>query len=716
MMSLLDYAIDVNLDIEKIKKICDELGISYTDDETLLSETNIIELDNYISNMNNEDEEQEEISEELSEYLEDAKDYDKAVEMANNKGYNLDNTKSFEKVKSKQKRTQDSKKTSQFQTEKKNMYKHKEKLQSNAQEVQDNVILYKEGMTVAEIAEALGVSGTELIKKLIGLGIMVNLNQNIDFETTEVLVSDYDKVLKREETADISNFENFEIEDKAEDLVDRPPVVTIMGHVDHGKTTLLDYIRKTKVASGEAGGITQAIGAYSVSYNGKNITFIDTPGHEAFTEMRARGASVTDIVIIIVAADDGVMPQTKEAIDHAKAAGVPIIVAINKIDKPGANPDQVLTGLVECGLTPEEWGGDIIVNKISAHTGQGVDELLESILLVSEMNEYKANPNRYATGAVIESKKDKKVGNVISLLIQNGTLRLGDPVVIGTSFGKIRTLKNDLGEDIVEALPSTPVEVTGFTEIPSAGDKFMAFETEKQAKQIATERALREKEKKQNSQKISFDDLFAKIKEGTKTINIVLKADVNGSLEAVKSSLEKIDVDGVKLSVIHGSVGAITESDIVLASASDALILGFNVRATNKISDAAKQYGVDIKTYDIIYKLLDDMEASMRGMLEPVYEEKVVGQLEIRQIFKFSKVGLIAGCHVLDGTIKNNSNARIIREGIVVYNGKIKTLQHEKDQVKEVKKDMDCGLTLENCQDYKEKDIIEVYELVEIKR
>lgn len=716
MMSLLDYAIDVNLDIEKIKKICDELGISYTDDETLLSETNIIELDNYISNMNNEDEEQEEISEELSEYLEDAKDYDKAVEMANNKGYNLDNTKSFEKVKSKQKRTQDSKKTSQFQTEKKNMYKHKEKLQSNVQEVQDNVILYKEGMTVAEIAEALGVSGTELIKKLIGLGIMVNLNQNIDFETTEVLVSDYDKVLKREETADISNFENFEIEDKAEDLVSRPPVVTIMGHVDHGKTTLLDYIRKTKVASGEAGGITQAIGAYSVSYNGKNITFIDTPGHEAFTEMRARGASVTDIVIIIVAADDGVMPQTKEAIDHAKAAGVPIIVAINKIDKPGANPDQVLTGLVECGLTPEEWGGDIIVNKISAHTGQGVDELLESILLVSEMNEYKANPNRYATGAVIESKKDKKVGNVISLLIQNGTLRLGDPVVIGTSFGKIRTLKNDLGEDIVEALPSTPVEVTGFTEIPSAGDKFMAFETEKQAKQIATERALREKEKKQNSQKISFDDLFAKIKEGTKTINIVLKADVNGSLEAVKSSLEKIDVDGVKLSVIHGSVGAITESDIVLASASDALILGFNVRATNKISDAAKQYGVDIKTYDIIYKLIEDMEASMRGMLEPVYEEKVVGQLEIRQIFKFSKVGLIAGCHVLDGIIKNNSNARIIREGIVVYNGKIKTLQHEKDQVKEVKKDMDCGLTLENCQDYKEKDIIEVYELVEIKR
>ncbi|MBR4618447.1 MAG: translation initiation factor IF-2 [Bacilli bacterium] len=713
MMSLLEYAIDVNLDIETIKKICDELEIKYTSDETQLSETDIIELDNYISNMNNDE---EEFNEELNEYLEDAKDYDKAVEMANNKGFNLDNTENFEKVKSKQKRTQESKKNTQFQVDKKKMYKNKEKLQSNIQEKDENVVLYKEGMTVSDLAKELNVSGTELIKKLIGLGIMISLNQTADFETFEVLVSDYDKVLKKEETADISNFEKFEIEDKEEDLTPRPPVVTIMGHVDHGKTTLLDYIRKSKVVTTEAGGITQAIGAYSVNVKDKSITFIDTPGHEAFTEMRARGASVTDIVIIIVAADDGVMPQTKEAIDHAKAAGVPIIVAINKIDKPGANPDQVLTGLVECGLTPEEWGGDIIVNKISAHTGQGVDELLESILLVAEMNEYKANPNRYATGTVIESRQDKQVGNVVSLLIQNGTLRLGDPIVIGNSAGKIRTLKNDLGENIVEALPSTPVEVTGINEIPSAGDKFMAFETEKQAKQIAEERSLRAKEKKFNSQKVSFDDLFSKIQSGVKNINIVLKADVNGSLEAVKSSLEKIDVDGVKLSVIHGSVGAITESDIVLASASDALILGFNVRATSKISDAAKQYGVDIKTYDIIYKLIEDMEASMKGMLEPEYEEKVTGQLEIRQIFKFSKVGLIAGCHVLDGTIKNNSNARIIREGIVVYNGKIKTLQHEKDQVKEVKKDMDCGLTLENCQDYKEKDIIEVYELVEIKR
>ena len=714
MMNLLEYANDVNLDIEKVKKICDELGISYSTDDSELTETDIIELDNYISNMGQDD--SVEMDEELSEYLEDEKTYGKAVEMASNKGFNLDNTSNFEKVKSKQKKVQDSKKNSQFQVDKKKMYKHREKLQSNEQEINENVILYREGMTVQDLSKELNVSGTELIKKLIGLGIMINLNQSADFETFEVLVSDYDKVLKKEETADISNFENFEIADKEEDLISRPPVVTIMGHVDHGKTTLLDYIRKTKVVSTEAGGITQAIGAYNVRVNDKSITFIDTPGHEAFTEMRARGASVTDIVIIIVAADDGVMPQTKEAIDHAKAAGVPIIVAINKIDKDGANPERVLTQLVEAGLTPEEWGGDVIVNKISAHTGQGVPELLDSILLVAEMNEYKANPNRYAIGTVIESRQDKQVGNVVSLLIQNGTLRLGDPIVIGNSAGKIRTLKNDMGENIVEAPPSTPVEVTGINEIPSAGDKFMAFETEKEAKQIASERSLRAKEKKLNSQKVSFDDLFARIQDGAKTINIVLKTDVNGSLEAVKSSLEKIDVDGVKISIVHGSVGAITESDIVLASASNALILGFNVRANNKILDSAKEYGVDIKTYDIIYKLIEDMEASMKGMLEPEYEEKVLGTLEVRQIFKFSKVGLIAGCHVLDGVVKNNSKARIIRDGIVVYNGSIKTLQHEKDQVKEVKKDMDCGTTLENCQDYKEKDIIEAYELVEVKR
>ena len=583
--------------------------------------------------------------------------------------------------------------------ERKKIYKHREKLQSNEAKQDDNVILYKEGMTIKDIADSLGVNPTEIIKKVMALGIMASQNQSVDFETAEVLVLDYNKELKREETKDISNFENYEIEENEEDLVQRPPVVTIMGHVDHGKTTLLDTIRKSNVASGEAGGITQAIGAYSVTYEGKKITFIDTPGHEAFTEMRARGASVTDIVIIIVAADDGIMPQTKEAIDHAKAAKVPIIVAINKIDKEDANIDRIMTALVENGLTPEEWGGDTIINKISALNGIGIDELLANILLVSEMQELKANPNRYATGTVIESRKDKQVGSVVSLLIQNGTLRLGDPIVIGNYYGKIRSLKNDLGQNIVEALPSTPVEVTGISEVPSAGDKFMAFETEKQAKSIALERQIRAKEADTNRTGMTLEDLFGQIKEGIKEINVIIKADVNGSSEAVRQSLEKIDVDGVKINIIRSSVGAITESDVVLASASNAIIIGFNVRGNQKTIDTAKEYGVEIRNYDIIYKVVEDMEAAMKGMLDPEYEEHVVGTLEVRQIFKFSKVGLIAGCHVLTGNIKNGMKARIVRDGTVIYNGSIKTLQHEKDQVKEVKKDMDCGLTLENCQD-----------------
>lgn len=707
MMSLLDYANDVNLDIEKIKELCDKIGIKYTNENSILSETDIISLDNEIQDQDN----YAVSSEELEDKIQDAKTMEKAIEIAENTKLASDTEKGLRKIKQKSAKKHDSKKN--FLNERKKMYKHREKLQSNDQKIDENVILYKENMTIEDIANELNESPVTLIKKLMGLGIMANKNQSIDFETMEVLISDYDKVLKKEETADISNFENYEIEEDAKNLTPRPPVVTIMGHVDHGKTTLLDYIRKSHIATKEAGGITQAIGAYKVDCNGQSITFIDTPGHEAFTEMRARGASVTDIVIIIVAADDGVMPQTKEAIDHAKAAKVPIIVAINKIDKESANVERVMTQLVENGLTPEEWGGDIIVNKISAHNGTGVEELLESILLVSEMNEYKANPNRYATGAVLESRQDKQTGIVASLIIQNGTLRLGDPIVVGTSSGKVRTLKNDLGENITTALPSTPVEITGLSDLPKAGDKFMAFETEKQAKTIAEERLLREKEKKNIGSKMTLEDLFNQIKDGAKEINVILKADVNGSLEAVKSSLEKINVEGVRLSIIRGAVGAITESDIVLAKASNAIILGFNVRASSKTEDIARSEEVEIKTYNIIYKLVEEIESAMKGMLDPEYEEKVIGKAEIRQIFKFSKVGLIAGCHVTDGIVKNNSLARIIREQIVVYEGKIKTLQHEKDQVKEVKKDMDCGITLENCQDYKENDIIEVYELVE---
>lgn len=712
MMTIEDYALDVEKTIDEIKALCDKIGINYEDEKTPLDETDIILLDNELQDA--EDYVTGDI-EDLEEKILDEEVSDKAEMLAMNTKFDLDNGTKFEKVKSnKQAKKTENKKD--FLKERKKIYKHREKLQSNEATQDENVILYNQGMTVTDLANALEVGAVEIVKKLMGLGVMASVNQAIDYDSAEVIASEYDKVLKKAETADISNFENFEIEDDEKDLVERPPVVTIMGHVDHGKTTLLDYIRKSNVASGEAGGITQAIGAYSVKYKDKSITFIDTPGHAAFTEMRARGASITDIVIIIVAADDGIMPQTKEAIDHAKAAGVPIIVAINKIDKPEANIERVMTGLVENGLTPEEWGGDIIVNKISAATGENVDELLENILLIAEMEDYKANPSRYASGAVIESKKDSKVGSVVTLLIQNGTLRLGDPIVIGNAFGKVRTLKNDLGQNIVEATPSTPVEVTGISEVPSAGDKFMAFESEKQAKQIAEERKLRSREQDTNFSGMSLEDLFGRIQEGVKEINVVLKADVNGSLEAVKNSLEKITVDGVKVNVIRGAVGAITESDIVLASASDAIIIGFNVRGSSKTMDIAKQYGVSIKNYDIIYKVVEDMEKAMKGMLDPEYEEKVTGTLEVRQIFKFSKVGLIAGCHVLSGTVKNNEKARIIRDNVVVYNGSIKSLQREKDQVKEVKKDMDCGLTLENCQDYKEKDIIEVYDLVEIKR
>ena len=716
MMSIEDYAQDVGKTVEEIYSLCDKLGIAYKDSNTMLDDTAIILLDNKIQEEDNEPEvslPEDAYEEEL---YEDEEAEEVAEELAYNTKIDLDNTESFTKVKknNQPKKTENNKKD--FLKERKKLYKHREKLQSNEATQDDNVVLYKEGMTVTELANLLNVAPVELVKKLMGLGVMAGINQSVDFDSAEVIVSEYDKVLKKEETADIANFESLEIEDKAEDLVERPPVVTIMGHVDHGKTTLLDAIRNTNVVSGEAGGITQAIGAYSVTCNGKPITFIDTPGHAAFTEMRARGASITDMVIIIVAADDGVMPQTREAIDHAKAAGVPIIVAINKIDKPEANVERIMTALVENGLTPEEWGGDIIVNKISAKTGTGINELLENILLVAEMQEYKANPNRYASGAVIESKKDNKVGSTATLLIQNGTLRIGDPIVVGNYYGRVRTLKDDRGNNIVEAKPSTPVEVTGLSEVPSAGDKFMAFESEKQAKDIAHQRELRSKETNSNFSGMSLEDLFGRIQEGVKEIKVVLKADVNGSLEAVKNALEKISVEGVKVTVIRGGVGAITESDVVLASASEAIIIGFNVRGNNSTVETAKQYGIEIKTYDIIYKAVEDMEKAMKGMLDPEFEEKVVGTAEIRQIFKFSKVGLIAGCHVTSGVVKNNIKARIIRDDVIVYNGAVNTLQHEKDQVKEVKKDMDCGITLENCQDYKEGDIIEVYELVEIKR
>ncbi len=710
-MNVREYAEDIGVTVEEIIKHMERLAMPVDDLERTLSDEEIILLDNSI-----QDEEDYVVDDEKEALASDFALDEKAEQIAYETHLTDDKEIKITKVKSKPLKVVDSKQPSSFKADRKKMYKHKEKLQSNEQSLEENVLLYKEGMTVGDLATSLAVSSGEIIKKLMGLGVMATVNQVLSFEDASILALDYDKVLRKEETADITNFENYEIADTEASLVERPPVVTIMGHVDHGKTTLLDTIRKSDVASGEAGGITQAIGAYQVTCQGKEITFIDTPGHAAFTEMRARGASVTDIVIIIVAADDGVMPQTREAIDHAKAAGVPIIVAINKIDKPEANVERVLTGLSEAGLTPEEWGGDTLIARISAYTGEGVTELLEMILLVAEMQELKANPARYATGAVLESQMDKHVGSVVTLLIQNGTLRLGDPLVVGTIYGKVRTLKNDRGENIVEATPSMPVEITGLSSVPSAGDKFMAFETEKQAKAIALERTLRAKEADSNRTGMSLEDLFGQINEGLKEINVVLKTDVNGSLEAVKKSLEKIEVEGVKINVIRGGVGAITESDVVLAQASNAIIIGFNVRGTAKVNDIAKEYNVEIRLYDIIYKVVEDMEAAMKGMLEPEYEEKVVGTMEVRQLFKFSKVGNIAGCHVLSGSIKSNSKARVVRDGIVIYHGAIKSLQHEKDQVKEVTKDMDCGVTLENFQDYQENDLIEVYQLVEIKR
>ena len=700
MMSVEEYAQDVNKTVDDILKKCEELGFSATSGDSMLEQDEITELDSILANENMDD--FEDLAEEIAEEVADLKKID------------IDNTIKKQKLKKKSNQISNKK---ELANKKKEMYKNKEKLISNDIREDDSIVIYKENMTIGELANSLNVSGAELIKKLFMLGILATVNNSINFENAEILVSDYGKELKKEESADLSNFEDFEFNDKEENLEERPPVVTIMGHVDHGKTTLLDTIRKTNVALKEAGGITQAISAYQIKYNDKKITFIDTPGHAAFTEMRARGASITDIVIIIVAADDGVMPQTREAIDHAKAAGVPIMVAINKIDKPGANPEKVMTELAECGLTPDEWGGDTLYNKISAKEGTGINELLENILLISEMQEYKANPARYAIGTVIESRLDKHVGPVVTLLIQNGTLRLGDPIVVGTAYGKIRTLKDDCGNEITEASPSLPVEITGLNETPTAGDKFMAFESEKQARNIGEQRKTQAKLRaNKTSESVTLDDLFSKIKDGIKELNVIIKTDVNGSAEAVKNSLEKIEVEDVRVKVVRSSVGAITESDIVLAKASNAIIIGFNVRPNNEIKDYAKENGVEIRLYNIIYKVVEEIEAAMKGMLEPIFEEKVIGSAEVRQIFKFSKVGIIAGSYVIDGVIKRDAKARVIRDSVVIYDGEIGSIQREKDSVKEVKKGLECGITISNFNDIKVNDVIEAYEMVEIER
>ncbi|MEK3983412.1 translation initiation factor IF-2 [Paenibacillus sp. FSL K6-3166] len=590
---------------------------------------------------------------------------------------------------------------------------HREKIDNTPKK-----IIVRGSMTVGETAKLLHKDASEVIKKLISMGVMATINQELDIDTILLLAAEFGVEVEVKIPVDEDSFETVEENDTEDELQTRPPVVTIMGHVDHGKTTLLDAIRSTSVSLGEAGGITQHIGAYQVEINQKKITFLDTPGHEAFTAMRARGAQVTDMTIIVVAADDGVMPQTVEAIAHAKAAGLPIIVAVNKIDKPGADPDKVKQELTSYELVPEEWGGDTIFVNLSAKQRINLEELLEMILLVAEVNEYKANPDKRARGTVIEAELDKNRGPVARILVQNGTLKVGDAFVAGNCFGRVRAMVNDKGRKIKEAGPSTPVEITGLTEVPQAGDPFMAFEDERKARAIADRRSTSQRQSELNTNtRVTLDDLFQHIKDGEiKDLNVIIKADVQGSVEALKGSLAKIEVEGVRVKIIHSGAGAITESDITLAAASNAIVIGFNVRPDAQTKAAAEQEKVDVRLHNIIYNVIEEIESAMKGMLDPIYKENVIGHAEVRSVFKISKVGTIAGCMVIDGKITRNAEMRLIRSGIVVFTGKVDTLKRFKDDAKEVAQGYECGITLERYNDVQEGDIIEAFLMETVER
>lgn len=581
-----------------------------------------------------------------------------------------------------------------------------------------DVLEYTEGMNAQDLAKLLHRPAAEIIKKLFMLGVMVNQNQSLDKDTIELLAADYGIEAKEKVQEDIADLDKFfdQENQNTEHMVSRPPVVTVMGHVDHGKTTLLDKIRHSHVTDSEAGGITQAIGAYQVDYNGKLITFLDTPGHAAFTEMRARGANITDITVLVVAADDGVMPQTVEAINHAKAAHTPIIVAVNKVDKPGANPNRVIEELAQYELIPEDWGGDTIFVNISAKFGKNIDELLDMILLQAEMMELKANPDQNAAGSVVEARLDQGRGPVATLLVQQGTMHVGDPIVVGNTFGRVRTMTNENGRRIKEATPSTPVEITGLNDVPEAGDRFVVFDDEKTARAAGEERAKRALvEERQKTSHVTLDNLFATMKKGQmKTLPVIIKADVQGSVEALAQSLEKIKVDGVRVDIIHKAVGAISESDVTLAEASNAVIIGFNVRPTPLAKSMAESNNIDIRLHRVIYNAIEEVEDAMKGMLEPVYKEETVGQVEVRQIYKASKIGTIAGGMVIDGKITRDSKVRLIRDGVVVYEGELGSLKRFKDDVKEVKQGYECGLTIQNYNDIKEGDVIEAYQMKEV--
>jgi len=593
--------------------------------------------------------------------------------------------------------------------------KRPDKVQPKTAEVIDKTVYYKNGITVLEIAEQLRKPVSEVIKKLMFMRIMASQTQSLDRETSELLALEYGFELKDEVLTDMTRYDELSIEDDPKDLVERPPIVTIMGHVDHGKTTLLDTIRHSRVVQTEAGGITQHIGAYQVTRNDKAITFIDTPGHAAFTEMRARGAKVTDIVVLVVAADDGVMPQTKEAIDHARASKCSIIVAVNKMDKPGVNPERVKQELADLDLLPDDWGGETPFCYISALKNTGVDELLDTIQLVAEMLELKANPKRNAIGTVIEAKLDKGRGPVATILVSNGTLKIGDTFVVGNTYGKIRAMNDDLGKSIHKAKPGAAVEINGLDDVPMAGDPFMVFDDEKMTRDIAQKRSDRQfKDDHSHRRPVTLEEFFKKAEGASKELRLIIKADTQGSIEAFKGSIEKLAVEGATVEIIRTGVGAITDTDVSLAEASDAIIIGFDVQAPANVRDTANEKGVEIRDYRVIYEAMDDIEAAMKGLLEPVFERQVIGEAQVRDTFVISKIGTIAGCMVTSGSIKRDSNVKLIRDGKVIFEGKIASLKRFKDDAREVKQGYDCGIMIENYNDVKVDDVIEASVLKEV--
>ena len=726
MMSVLEYANDIGKDVGFVLGLCSRLGIEASSDNDMLSDDDIILLDN--ETMNKEYDDISDAGVELDipdSYEDELEEVDTGATFKNNHKNNMNSDfkgtgKSSQKGNSNrnnQKRNVQKKKEN-FQKQRKEMYKHKEKLKSNSEENMEKFLLFEEGNTVSDIASYLKVTPADIIKKLMMMGKMVNINTSIDFDTAEIIALEYGLDIKRKESMDETHFEDLVIIDNEDDLVERPPVVTIMGHVDHGKTTLLDAIRKTNVAEGEAGGITQATYAYQITHNDKKITFIDTPGHAAFTEMRARGASITDIIIIIVAADDGVMPQTVEVIDHAKAANVPIIVAINKIDKPTANADKIKEELAAMNFLVEEWGGKYQSQDISAKKGLGVNDLLEKVLLEAEMLDLKANPNRKATGSIIESSLDKGRGYVATMLVSNGTLRVGDIVLAGTAYGKVKAMFNERNQRLKEAGPSEPVLILGLNGAPAAGDTFHVIDTEQEAREIANKREQLQREQGLRTQKmLTLDEVGRRLALGDfHELNIIVKGDVDGSVEALSDSLIKLSTEQVQVNVIHKGVGAISESDVSLAAASDAIIIGFQVRPSNAAAKMAENEGVDIRKYSVIYDAIEEVKAAMEGMLAPEVKEQVTATIEVREVFNITKVGLVAGAVVKTGKVKRSDKARLIRDGIVIFTGSINALKRFKDDVKEVGTNFECGISLTNCNDIKVGDIIESYEEIEVKQ